>query len=314
MQPPSWLYGLQDYFDFTDDFIAKLFVDQLISVYFSDNKANSVKNLCLADSGDPSEKLSRFNFYFKLLEDKPIDFVETISVMRKRLPDIKLLDIFHRYGRNGYDMNALADAFSRGQVKSKVWMSQELAKIQKDFSMIHVHAGWFGQSRLYFDASNIKYDKIRILETNPTAAEISDYVFNIDLIKDYRVKSGEARLPMIYDSNEIKEMNWVTRNGFEYEVKNYKKNTSYVEKTNPDLIINTSAEHFNSSWYHKFSIRAECNPLYVIQSNNLFDIEEHYNCVHSVDEMLKKFPMEHVEYAGELELNGYKRFMLIGRP
>ena len=46
MKPPSWLYGLQDYFDFEDDFVAKLFVDQLISVYFSDNKANSVKNLC----------------------------------------------------------------------------------------------------------------------------------------------------------------------------------------------------------------------------------------------------------------------------
>ena len=70
MLPPSWLYGLQDYFDFEDDFISKLFVDQLISVYFSENKANSVKNLCLADSGDPGEKLSRFNFYFKLSNSK----------------------------------------------------------------------------------------------------------------------------------------------------------------------------------------------------------------------------------------------------
>ena len=315
MQPPSWLYGLQDYFDFTDDFIAKLFVDQLISVYFSENKANSVKNLCLSDAGDPSEKLSRFNFYFKLLDDEPIDFVETVSVMRKRLPEVDILDIFHKYGRKEYDMKQLADAFSRGQVKSKIWMTQELAKIQKQFEMIHVHAGWFGQSRLYFDNVGINYDKIRILETDPTAAEVSDYIFNLDLIKDYRVKSAEARLPLRDDDDETKDMKWVTRTGVEYTVKNYKKETHYVEKTMPDLVINTSAEHMSSVWYHKFINRPmETDPLFVIQTNNLFDIPEHQLCVHSVDEMLKKFPMDRVEYAGELELQGYKRFMLIGRP
>ena len=313
-QPPSWLYGLQDYFEFENNYIAKLFVDQLISVYFSEDKPNSVKNLCLSDGGDPSEKLSRFNFYFKLLQDNPIEFVETVSVMRKRLPDTEILDIFHKYGRNDYDMNALADAFSRGQVRSKIWLVEELKKVQNNFEMIHIHAGWFGQSRLYFDKAGIDYDKIRILETDHIAAQVSDYVFNIDQIEGYRVKSGEARLPMINDAEEVKEMNWVTRTGFEYKIKNYKKDTEYLEKTNPDLIINTSAEHFNSSWYHKFCIRAECDPLYVIQSNNLFNIPEHYNCVHSIEHMLKKFPMERLEYAGELELPGYKRFMLIGRP
>jgi hypothetical protein len=50
-----------------------------------------------------------------------------------------------------------------------------------------------------------------------------------------------------------------------------------------------------------------------IQSNNLFDIPEHVNCVHSVDHMMKKFPMREVLFAGELQLKGYKRVMLIGR-
>jgi hypothetical protein len=58
----------------------------------------------------------------------------------------------------------------------------------------------------------------------------------------------------------------------------------------------------------------ESDPLFVIQSNNLFDVEEHVNCVHSIDHMCKKFPMERLEYAGEQELYGYKRFMVIGRP
>lgn len=315
MQTPSWLYGLQDYLEFTGDNDAKFFVDQLLSVHFSENKNNSVKNLCLSDEGDTEEKLSRFNFYFKLLEDNDIDFVETVSVMRKRLPNSPILDIFHKYGRKDYDMNQLADAFSRGQVKSKIWMVSELAKIQKDFDMIHVHAGWFGQSRLYFDAASINYNKIRILETDSTAAEVSDYIFNLDLIQDYRIKSAEARLPLRNDDEETKDMKWVTRTGIEYIVKNYKNKTEYIEKTMPNLVINTSAEHMSSVWYHKFINRPmETDPLFIIQTNNLFDIPEHQLCVHSIDHMLKKFPMERIEFAGELQLQGYKRFMLIGRP
>jgi len=316
MQPPSWLYGLQDYLDFENDYIAKLFVDQLISVYFSDNKANSVKNLCLSDAGDATERLSRFNFYFKLLEDNEIDFVETVSVMRKRLPNVKLLDIFHKYGRKEYDMTHLADAFSRGQVKSKIWMSQELEKIQNKFEMIHVHAGWYGQTRLYLENAGIEFDKMRVFDIDKTACEISDYVFNLDLIEDYKVKSAELDLPLRDDDvNPETVMPWLSRTGVEYEVKNYKKETSYKEKTIPNLIINTSAEHMDHIWYYKFKYRPlPSDPLFVIQTNNLFEHEDHVECVHSIDHMKKRFPMSRLEYAGELELPGYKRFMLIGRP
>lgn len=314
-QPPSWLYGLQEYFDFDSDAESKLFIDQLISVFFSNDRANSVKNLCLSDKGDDNERLSRFNFYFKLLDNDFIDFVETISIMRKRLKDIPILDIFHKYGRENYDMDILADAFSRGQVKSKVWMVNELAKIKNNFEMIHVHAGWFGQSRLYFDKAGIKYDKLRILECDTSAAKVSDTIFNLDCIENYRVKSGNVRLPLNTDSEDLQNMSWVNRTGVEYEVKNYSKDTSFQEKTVPDLIVNTSAEHMSSIWYHKFINRPmETDPLFVIQTNNLFDVPEHHLCVHSLDHMKKKFPMSRIEYAGEKELYGYKRFMMIGRP
>lgn len=301
MKLPSWLYGLQDYFDFVDDADAKLFVDQLISVYFSDNKANSVKNLCLSDNGSDTEKLSRFNFYFKLLEDIDIDFVETISIMRKRLDNVPILDIFHKYGRNGYNMHALSDAFSRGQVKSKIWLSQELAKVKDSFEMIHVHAGWYGQLRYYLDNENINYDKMRIFDIDNTALEISDKIFNNDKIEDFKIKSAHV---------DITNPTWLYRTGCEYNITATKK-----EKTVPDLVVNTSAEHFHEDWYHKFVIRTEnYDPLFVIQTNNLFDVEEHINCVHSIDEMLVKFPMSRIEFAGEKDLYGYKRFMLIGRP
>ena len=116
-------------------------------------------------------------------------------------------------------------------------------------------------------------------------------------------------------SDEDKNMDWVSRSGCTYAIKNYNSNKEIQEKTQPSLIFNTSAEHMPSIWYQKFVNRPmESDPLFVIQSNNLFDVEEHVNCVHSVEHMTKKFPMRRLEYAGEKEMFGYKRFMVIGRP
>ena len=105
------------------------------------------------------------------------------------------------------------------------------------------------------------------------------------------------------------------KNGYEWRVENFKESTSYAEKFLPDLIINTSAEHMTEEWFHQLRFKQlEGDPIVAIQSNNLFDLAEHVNCVHSVDHMQKKFPMREVLFAGELQLKGYKRVMLIGRP
>ena len=48
--------------------------------------------------------------------------------------------------------------------------------------------------------------------------------------------------------------------------------------------------------------------------DNLFKVEKNINEVHSIEEMKIKFPMKEILYEGELQLKGYKRFMIIGRP
>lgn len=105
------------------------------------------------------------------------------------------------------------------------------------------------------------------------------------------------------------------KNGYEWNVVNFKEDSMYSEKFLPDLIINTSAEHMTEEWYNQIRFKEMAsNPIVAIQSNNLFDIPEHINCVHSVDHMKKKFPMREILFEGELQLKGYKRVMLIGRP
>ena len=198
----------------------------------------------------------------------------------------------------------IVDAMSRSQMRSKIWLIKELAKIKQGYPNVLLMAGWFGQLKFIYD-QRLTYSKMRIVELDRAACETSDYIFNSANFENYKVKSVHANV------NELT----LHKNGYEWSVENFKESTSYTEKFLPDLIINTSAEHMTEEWFHQLRFKQlEGDPIVAIQSNNLFDIPEHVNCVHSVDHMQKKFPMREVIFAGELQLKGYKRVMLIGRP
>lgn len=312
----SWMHGLQDYFLFLGKHDIAQFCANYLKILYSENKATVLRNSVVeASQYKPLEDV--INFYSYTINSQEDTFLKDISsALHKLFPSEELFEIMNKYYRNYLGVNNISDAFSRGQVNSKTWMVDELSKIQTNFKMIHIHAGWFGQHRLYFDAAGIEYDKIRVFDTDQTACEISDYVFNLNQIDDYKVKAAELVLPS-RDSETHPDMvmTWLARSGVQYDVTNFKTGKSYTEKTMPDLIVNTSAEHMSSIWYHKFINRPmETDPLFVIQTNNLFDVPEHQLCVHTLDHMQKKFPMSRIEYAGEKELYGYKRFMMIGRP
>ena len=167
-----------------------------------------------------------------------------------------------------------------------------------------VMAGWFGQLKNIFD-KKMNYKKMRVVELDRSACETSDYVFNLSELENHKVKAINANI------NELT----LHKNGYEWSVENFKEGTKYNEKFLPDLIINTSAEHMTEEWYNQIRFREiESNPIVAIQSNNLFEIPDHINCVHSIDHMKKKFPMKEILFEGELQLKGYKRVMLIGRP
>ena len=302
----SWLHGLQDYFEFKNLEQEKLFIDQILSVFYAENKANSVKNLCLSDIGDEEFKLSRFNFYFKLLETTDIDLVEVVSKMRQRVGPVGILNFLHKYFREIEDRTQIQDSFSRGQVKSKIWLVEELEKLGANLGNVVVLAGWMGQIIDYFE-NRVEFVKARVVDMDEQSCIISDYFTNLDLLKEYRVKAVNEN---IFDLD-------LKLGGYYLPIVNFKKEEkkSYVEVFQPDTIINTSAEHMPDDWYFNIQKKNfERPPTVVIQSNNLFDVPEHVNCVHSVDHMKKKYPMSEVLYEGELQLQGYKRVMLIGKP
>jgi hypothetical protein len=274
-----WLHGLEDYFESTGDEDSNQFVKFLLKLLYADNPT-----ITTTDTSSMEE------------------FVYTL----RKFAQSNILDLLYKYYREGYDPLQLQDAFSRGQVQSKIWLARELAKVKTDYNMVFVLAGWFGQITHYLDAADIVYEQARIVDIDPTACKISDKVFNASKIENYKVKSVEW---------DLADESWLSRTGCTYPIVNYTSGKIITAKDSPDLIINTSAEHFSEDWYNKFASRPlVSNPLFVIQSNNLFEVPEHVNCVHSIDHMQKKFPMTELLYSGEIQLKGYKRFMLIGRP
>lgn len=229
-----------------------------------------------------------------------------LAGLEEEFPSDKLFRGINSCIKHGtVNQEILNDAFSRSQIKSKFWLIKELAKIQKPYNNVLVMAGWFGQIKSIYDKF-LTYKKMRVLDLEQENCELSDYVFNLSNLENHKVKSIRANI------NELV----LHKNGYEWTVENFKEpDKNYNEKFLPELIINTSAEHMTEDWFHQIRFKKlDSNPIVAIQSNNMFDIEEHLNCVHSIEHMKKKFPMREVLYEGELQLKGYKRVMLIGRP
>lgn len=267
----EFLHGMQEYCDLIQNPDAKTFVKDVLDIVYSDDIEQSLILYMLKNIDKDEAKLFRFiNDYIK---------------------------------KNG-DYKTMSDAFSRGQMKSKIWLTEKLKAISPDWYKIVILAGWNGQLADIL-RHQISYRKCRIVDIDKQACWNSDYIFNIDRLEDYKVKAVCA------DINNLT----LHSTGYEWSVENFKTGDTYVEKFNPKLIINTSAEHMTTEWFNQIRFKAwEEMPTVAIQSNNYFDLPEHINCVHSNNHMEKMFPMQEIYYSGELQLKGYKRVMLIGKP
>ena len=315
--PLSWLHGLEDYLKFMQSELAENYVHQLLSLNYSDNPYFPLRKLIVHAkeniTGDPDlfrkavdELLTSFEIICTS-SDKKMSIRTFAYIAKLANPDENIFYILHEYFKlynTESDIDAISDAFSRSQIKSKVWLIEELSKLGLVYDNVMVMASWFGQLVRLLD-KELTFKKARLIELDRTACIISDKIFNFDNLDGYRVKSVNA---------DISSLNAV-KSGYIWNIENFTSNSLFEEQFLPDLIINTSSEHMDDTWFNQIKYKnLSSDPIVVIQSNNLFDIPEHINCVHSVNEMKKKFPMREVLYEGELQLKGYKRFMLIGRP
>lgn len=248
---------------------------------------------------------------FRLTEDEELrklileDNTWKLWPILNRYVDTQFVEAFKSFFVN--DTVIDDDCFSRGQLESKLWLIRELKKLNVDLGTVFLSAGWYGTLATMIFESEIKVDKIRSFDKDPSCWKIAE-TFNKPWLEDnWRFKASTV---------DIMEFNWTdvpapsdgTIGNFYYNTNTGSKIIQM--KDNPNTIINTSCEHIDNfkEWYNLIP----SGKLIILQSNDYFEITEHVNCSASLAEFSMSCPMENTLFEGELFLPKYTRFMKIG--
>jgi len=181
-------------------------------------------------------------------------------------------------------LNVDKDAFSSGQIGSKIWLCEELEKLFETADNIWIYGGWYGITAFLLNSrNNIRIGQIRSYDIDPACEQVADMI------------------------NE----NWVIDN-WKFKAKTQDCNLLDLDWNSPDLIINTSTEHFESrAWWNSIPQ----GTVVALQGNNMIHDDHH---VHStcLKDFVAQFPVNETLYTGEKQFVypdwRFTRYMLIG--
>lgn len=189
------------------------------------------------------------------------------------------------------------DAFSQGQVDSKVWLADTVADLGMELGLTWVLCGWIGTlGYILLNRNDLGIAKIRSFDIDENCAPLAD-ILNKDGLEDFwRFKAVSM------------DINTLAYTKFPYYVMNSKGRSSKLRDT-PDTIINTSCDHMvDKRWWDAIPP----GRLVILQNNNWAENDQHHDTVQDLDEFMDRYPMDYV-FTGELDCKVYRRFMLIGR-
>lgn len=173
------------------------------------------------------------------------------------------------------------DAFSSGQIGSKIWLCEELEKIGWSSNTTYVYGGWYGVlSFLILSRGKFQVQRIRSIDIDPTCKT------NADLLNEYWVWQEWKFKALTEDCNVI--------------------------KPEGDLIINTSTEHFTTKqWFDNIPKGTK-----VILQGNDMPHADHYVHSETLENFVNEYPLTNLVFKGEKEFIyptwQFKRYMIIG--
>ena len=180
--------------------------------------------------------------------------------------------------RQSPDPMRTMDAFWSGQLKSKEWLITNLRKNVNKFVSIDIHGGWVGVLASMLFQSDIPVTTIRSIDIDPSCESIAATMNKKEEIQG--------------------RFNAVTAD-------------MCNEKSQADVVINTSCEHITQEQYDLWLASVPDDSLIVLQSNN-YNIAEHVRISNNLEEFKQQSGLNYILYSGELDLPLYKRFMIIG--
>lgn len=180
--------------------------------------------------------------------------------------------------RNYKDKDRILESFWKGQIRSKIWLIENLRPFIKKSVRIEIHGGWMGVLASLLFQSNIPISKIKSLDIDPDCEEPARTINKIEEI--------EGRFTTI-------TANMINVN------------------TEAEVVINTSCEHISQTDYETWLNNMSNDAILVLQSNN-YIIPEHIRNANSLEEFIEQSHIE-VLWAGVNHLPLYDRYMIIGK-
>lgn len=172
------------------------------------------------------------------------------------------------------------DALSRNQIRSKIWLIEQVKKQGWfDAEEIVMVGGWIGM--IPFLASNL-------------GLRLND-IINIDM--DQKCHAAALVLNRRLHGSFI-------------NVGEDVRSLDFSQKSNA-LIIDTIVEHFENhgDWLKTLPKGTRV----VLQSNDMFGLPDHVNCHNNLEEFVDDCDLAEISWQGQLEQIGCTRYMILGR-
>lgn len=188
-----------------------------------------------------------------------------------------LTPLFDLAESSGY---SLQGSMTRDLTISKIWLLDQLREIQDQFSTMYVLGSWYGNLALYLTLQpDIDVGEIILVDQNPRFLQTSRRLLDLAGANNVRYMLG--------DSNDV----------------------DYRQLGEQGVVINTSLTDMpGRRWFD----RIPPGTLVCMQARD-HDPNQQFR---STDDILAKFPLSQVRYAGTKRLQDpetkYQRFMVIG--
>jgi len=211
---------------------------------------------------------------------------------------------------NRFEGQALTDAFSRGQLRSKAWLVDMVNALELDLGEnVYVCAGWYGVlSALLFErVKNIKH--VYSFDMDPSTDNPAD-----TLNKEY-IMDGMRFKSFVNDVRGLKyEPQTLPINHYKYsDATTFERTETLHEIDAPTCVINTSCEHIEN--FDEWFSGIPKGTLVIMQNNNFVehDDETVVNVISSEKDWVEKLNLSEIIFKGTLNLEKYDRYMVIGR-
>lgn len=180
------------------------------------------------------------------------------------------------------------DAFTVGQMASKLWLVENLSPYLRTTDRVAILACWFGQlAPLLVN----ECDTIVGFDSDPEAVALSEEFCEPEIRTGWKFKASVA------------DVNYI-----EWSEPEFVLDGELITDWQPDVIINTSTEHMTNEWYESVSP----GTLVAVQGNSDPTLDGHINARPDYEDWASQFEMERVCVEGELRFPGYTRYMKIG--